>query len=207
MNDSVATPYFFNNNLKLFQTLILKNLPEVADKYKGDSSIKVWNPSTGKGHEALSIMMGSDSKLRRDILAKIEIFGSDDDKENISYANAGVYTGMEVQRGLPIKLLLKYFEQLPDKNWKAVDKIKNKIKFEALDLSLANPFNSEFHVIFAPSVFKDLTKVKEDKIIELFKASLKPGGHVFTEFEAPTLSSSSDFEKKEYDSYIFYELK
>lgn len=207
MNDSVGSAYFFNNNLKLFQTLILKNIPEIADKYKDDSTFKIWNPSASKGHEALSIMMGSDSKLRRDILAKIEIFASDNDQDNIAYANACIYTGMEVQRGLPIKLLLKYFEQLPDKSWQAVDKIKNNIKFEALDLSTANPFNDEFHVIFGPSVFKDSSKVQEDNVLELFKASLKPGGHVFTEVEAPILSASSDFEKKENDSYIYYELK
>jgi chemotaxis protein methyltransferase CheR len=207
MNDTVDSTYFFNNNLKLFQTLILKNIPEVADKYKEDSTFKIWNPSASKGHEALSLMMGSDSKLRRDILAKFEIFASDKDQDNISYANKGTYSGMEVQRGLPIKLLLKYFEQLPDKNWHAVDKIKSKIKFELVDLSTANPFNNEFHIIFGPSVFKDSSKVQEDKAIEMFKASLKPGGHVFTEVEAAGLSASSDFEKKEYDSYVFYELK
>ena len=207
MVEAADSAYFFNNNLKLFQTLILKNIPEVADKYKDDSIIKIWNPSTGKGQEAISIMMGSDSKLRRDILERIEILGSDESGDNITYANNGVYSGMEVQRGLPIKLLLKYFEQLPDKTWKAVDKIKNKIKYESINLGTANSFNKEFHVIFGPSIFKDTNTIQEGKIVEVLKNSLKPGGHIFTEIESQVLSAASEFEKKEYDSFIFYELK
>ena len=75
------------------------------------------------------------------------------------------------------------------------------------ELSSATPFNQEFHIIFGPSVFKGLSKIQEDKTLEFFKASLKPGGQIFTEFEVPPLSKSSDFEKKEHDSFIYYQLK
>lgn len=203
MSENINSPYFFENNLKAFQVLVSEIFPKIAEGFSGDETLKLWNPTAMTGQQTYSLVMGADSKLRRDIYQKLEVFGTSPSTEEINKAKEGIYTGMEVQKGLPIKLLLKYFEQLPDKSWKVIDKILSKVQLEAYDI-LKDPAKAdEFHVVLCPNIFKNY-EGSESSVVDHLEKSVKKGGFVFTFTEETSLSSSANWDKQEFDGFVAY---
>jgi len=68
MNKEVDSPFFFNNNIKFYQTFINIVIPQILDSFKSDEEILIWNPTAKSGQEATSIIIGADSKLKREQL-------------------------------------------------------------------------------------------------------------------------------------------
>lgn len=172
MTNSNDTPYFFNNLMKAYLTLISEIIPKIADEFSSDSSFEIWNPTAKSGQESFSILIGADSKLRRDILQKISVVSTSDKQEHIDKIKEGIFSGMEVQRGLPIKLLLKYFEQLPDKSWKATQKLSKKIETKKFNFETDSPDTDKYHLIVCPDIFSD-GQADDEKVLSQLETSLK----------------------------------
>ena len=112
---------------------------------------------------------------------------------------------MEVQKGLPIKLLLKYFEQLPDKTWKVVSKLMGKVTVATHDFS-GEALDKKHHLIFAPDIFAS-SGASEESVLSHLEAGLVPNGILFTISECSPLSNSDKWQKHESDGFFYYSLK
>jgi chemotaxis protein methyltransferase CheR len=87
-----------------------------------------------------------------------------------------VYTGLEVQRGLPAQLLVKFFQQLEPEKWQVDQSLKNKSKFYEFNL-LTDAFPLEkFHVIFCRNILIYQDKENKTKILNNLYKALKVGG-------------------------------
>jgi len=198
-------PYFFNNLIKAYQTLVSEIIPSIADQFEADVNFDIWNPTAKTGQESFSLLIGADSKLRKDILKKLYLLSTSDKQEDIDKIKEGIFSGMEVQRGLPIKLLLKYFEQLPDKSWKVSSKLGTKIDQKVFNFETDPPIEKKFHLIACPDLF-EYDMGDSEKILSQLEASLKKGGAVFTIKEAPQLESSDKWSKIEVAGIFYYTL-
>lgn len=207
MNKEIDSPFFFNNNIKFYQTFVNIIIPLIIEKFPSDEKIQIWNPTAKTGQEAVSIIIGADSKLKRELLIKLELTASDPNPDQLKKAVSGIYTGMEVQKGLPIKLLLKYFDQQADKNWKLQDKIQGKVTFK--DHPTAAELNGQYHIIFSASLLNNplIDDEQKNKMIALFKAGLKKGGQLFLPTTYGGLDNDPSFEKYDYEGFVAYLLK
>lgn len=111
-------------------------------------------------------------------LNKFKIEASDISQEALKKAKGGVYTGLEVQRGLPANLLIKYFTQV-EEEWKVSDELKNRITFKTVNLLTDTFPENQYHVIFCRNVliYQDMNNKK--MILKKISESLKPGGLLF----------------------------
>ncbi|MFZ9002352.1 MAG: CheR family methyltransferase [Bacteriovoracaceae bacterium] len=198
-------PYFFNNLIKAYQTLVSEIIPSIADQFEADVNFDIWNPTAKTGQESFSLLIGADSKLRKDILKKLYLLSTSDKQEDIDKIKEGIFSGMEVQRGLPIKLLLKYFEQLPDKSWKVSSKLGTKIDQKVFNFETDPPIEKKFHLIACPGLF-EYDMGDSEKILSQLEASLKKGGAVFTIKETPQFESSDKWSKTEVAGIFYYTL-
>jgi len=209
-------PYFFNNLIKAYQTLVSEIIPSIADQFEADVNFDIWNPTAKTGQESFSLLIGADSKLRKDILKKLYLLSTSDKQEDIDKIKEGIFSGMEVQRGLPIKLLLKYFEQLPDKSWKVSSKLGTKIDQKVFNFETDPPIEKKyfetdppiekkFHLIACPDLF-EYDMGDSEKILSQLEASLKKGGAVFTIKETPQFESSDKWSKTEVAGIFYYTL-
>ena len=101
---------------------------------------------------------------------RIEIVATDISVEMLEKAKVGIYTHFEVQRGLPVKLLVKYFLQNGDK-WTIDPSVRSMVDFREFNL-LDNPSSlGEFNIVFCRNVLiyfdQDLKRHVLEKVSNL----------------------------------------
>jgi chemotaxis protein methyltransferase CheR len=82
---------------------------------------------------------------------RIEIIGTDLSTEVLEKARVGIYSQFEVQRGLPIGLLLKYFTR-EGETWRIAPDIRNMVQFRPLNLLTDFSHLGMFDVVFCRNV-------------------------------------------------------
>jgi chemotaxis protein methyltransferase CheR len=95
--------------------------------------IRVWCAAASTGQEPYSLAMGFKEMGASLAGWRIEILATDISAEVLEKAKSGVYSQFEVQRGLPIQLLIKYFTQVGD-CWQLSPEIKAMVQFRPFNL-------------------------------------------------------------------------
>ena len=113
INACIISDTLFLRDKKSFMCLIDPILKKFESENKTDT-FKIWSAGCSTGQEPISILLAIDMKMEK-LLNRISVKGTDISTIALEKAKKGVYSGEEVQRGLAITLLLKYFEQLSKK--------------------------------------------------------------------------------------------
>ena len=124
---------FFFRDAKPFDQFRDVVLPKLLETRASSRRIRVWSAACSNGQEPYSLAM-----ILRDASAKlsgwnIELVATDLSREVLARAQAGTYTQFEVQRGLPITLLVKYFKQDGDR-WQIDSTIRDMVSFKEFNL-------------------------------------------------------------------------
>jgi chemotaxis protein methyltransferase CheR len=107
----------------------------------------------------------------------VEIVATDISAEVLEKARAGLYTQFEVQRGLPIQLLLKYFTQAGE-TWQIAPAIRSMVAFRPLNLLHGFAHLGTFDIIFCRNVLIYFDAATKADVLKRLAQSLKPGGAV-----------------------------
>ncbi|QCI63505.1 CheR family methyltransferase [Phreatobacter stygius] len=123
--------------------------------------IRIWCAAASTGQEPYSLAMMLKEMGPALSSWRIEIIATDLSGEVLERAKAGTYTQFEVQRGLPIQMLLKYFKQNGDQ-WTIAPEIRSMVHYRTLNL--LNDFSAlgQFDIIYCRNVliyFDQPTKV------------------------------------------------
>ena len=141
----------FFRDAALFHVLRTAILPALAAAREKQRSIRIWCAAASTGQEPYSLAMML--KEMKDKLNgwRVEIVGTDISVDVLEKAKAGVYSQFEVQRGLPIQLLLKHFTQTGD-CWQLSPEIRAMVQFRPFNL--LNDFGTlgTFDVVFCRNV-------------------------------------------------------
>jgi len=141
----------FFRDLKPFAQLTDMVIPHLLKNRQPGSTIRILNAACSSGQEPYSIAMSILDKPKFSQY-KFEIIAGDVDQYILKRAMAGNYSQFEVQRGLPITMLLKYFTQDGD-NWNINDKVKSMVSFRQLNLlEDVTTLDGKFDIIFCRNV-------------------------------------------------------
>jgi len=132
----------------LFRNVIL---PEKLATNAQSRTLRIWCAAVSTGQEAYSLAMLLDEIGPRLAGWTIEILGTDISLDVLERARQGLYSQFEVQRGLPIQLLLKHFRQEGDK-WRLSERIRNMITLKQHNLLESNHQLGQFDIIFCRNV-------------------------------------------------------
>jgi chemotaxis protein methyltransferase CheR len=124
--------FFFRDRLPFdhFRDYILPVLMKARASHK---RIRIWCAAASSGQEPYSLAMAIKEMGAKLDGFRIEILASDMCAGMLQKAAAGIYNQFEVQRGLPIQLLLKYFTQVGD-TWQISPEIRAMVQFRRLNL-------------------------------------------------------------------------
>jgi chemotaxis protein methyltransferase CheR len=153
-------------------------VPAVVKAKGPNCTIRIWSAACSSGQEpyTLAIMMKENAAKWAGI--KFEIIATDLSADILNTAKAGKYSQFEVQRGMPIMMLVKYFNQTGD-TWTIKDDIKNMVKFSSFNL--LDPMESlgTFDCIFCRNVLIYFDQGTKGKILEKMAKRIPKHGTLF----------------------------
>ncbi len=126
---------FFFRDMQPFESFRQTVLPKIVATRRavGRNVIRIWSAACSSGQEPYTLAMllkEEEASLRG---MRIEIIATDLSTEIIDKAREGIYTQFEVQRGLPIQFLVKYFQQVGDR-WQIDKSIRDMIAIKQFNL-------------------------------------------------------------------------
>jgi chemotaxis protein methyltransferase CheR len=141
---------FFFRDKTPFEIFEQSILPDLVARKRG-GVIKIWCAAASTGQEPYSLAMIGEALAPKLGGCKLEILGTDISERCLEKAKSGIYTQFEVQRGLPVQMLLKHFKKDGD-SWKIDDRIKASLRWRGVNL--LDDFKSlgRFDVIFCRNV-------------------------------------------------------
>ena len=121
----------FFRDIVVFDALRENIFPELIERRRSTRTLNIWSAAASSGQEAYSLAimlleMGLESWT-------IRILGTDLNSKILEQAKAGRYCQLEVNRGLPAKYLVKYFQQMGIE-WQVKDQVRRMAEFKTFDL-------------------------------------------------------------------------
>ena len=142
---------FFFRDRKPFDQFRDTVLPYLLDRRAGTKSLRIWSAACSNGQEPYSLAMILKENRAQLSGWHIEIVATDISEKVLETAEQGRYSQFEVQRGLPIDLLVRYFKQDNDR-WQIDDAIRKMVDFRHFNL-LGKPTPlGRFDVVFCRNV-------------------------------------------------------
>ncbi len=124
---------FFFRDKTPFENFRSAVLPALLAARRTTRTIRIWCAASSTGQEPYSLAMAL-KEMERDVAGwRIDLIATDLSAEVLEKARQGIYSQFEVQRGLPIRLLIKYFAQVGDM-WQMAPEIRAMVKFQQLNL-------------------------------------------------------------------------
>jgi chemotaxis protein methyltransferase CheR len=151
--------YFFRDRAP-FDLLQRYALPELATRRAKSKRLRIWSAGCSTGQEVYSLAMlfAEDPEAWRGWT--IDILGTDVSTDCIDRARAGTYSQFEVQRGLGINQMIKWFEEVGD-GWRAVEALRKPIRFQVHNLLEPPPHPGGFDIVLCRNVLLYLSLDKK----------------------------------------------
>lgn len=169
---------FFFRDTKPFD--LFKNfvLPQLLESRAPRRKIRIWCAAASTGQEPYSLAI-----ILKEMQAKlagwtIEIVGTDISQEVLDKAKLGLFSQFEVQRGLPIQLLIKYFNQVGDL-WQISDDIKKMVSYRKFNLLDPYTLLGSFDVIFCRNVLIYFDQPTKTEVLEKMRKVVPDDGTLF----------------------------
>ncbi len=169
--------FFFRDN-KPFDLLKDYVLPQLLDSKAASKKIRIWCAAASTGQEPYSIAI-----ILKEMEAKlsgwnIEIVGTDIAQKVLDKAKTGLFSQFEVQRGLPIQMLIKYFNQVGEM-WQISEEIRNMVSYRKFNLLDPYTMLGTFDIIFCRNVLIYFDQQTKMEVLERMRKLLPDNGTLF----------------------------
>jgi chemotaxis protein methyltransferase CheR len=108
-------------------------MPSLLTARAGQRRVRIWCAAASTGQEPYSLAMCLKEMAAQLAGWRVEILATDLSTEVLEKAKAGIYSQFEVQRGLPIQLLVKYFTQIGE-TWQIAPEIRSMVQYRSFNL-------------------------------------------------------------------------
>ncbi|MCW8914556.1 MAG: protein-glutamate O-methyltransferase CheR [Magnetovibrio sp.] len=182
---------FFRDNapFELFKTTLL---PELLKRRADKRKFRVWCAACSSGQEPYSLAMVLDELSGKLGGWRPEIVATDISKSVLQRAANGLYSQFEVQRGLPVQLLVKYFTQ-KDENWRLNDNIRNMITFREFNLLDDPKVLGTFDIIMCRNVLIYFDIATKSRVLGSISRVLADDGVLFLGSAESTMGLTEEF--------------
>jgi chemotaxis protein methyltransferase CheR len=139
---------------------------------QGQRRVRIWSAGCSVGQEPLSLAM----LFAEAGVAMPEIVATDVSAAAIARARAGSYSQFEIQRGLPIRRMMRWFESAPNDHWVAQSKLLSSISYRRHNLVVDPAPGGTFDLILCRNVLFYLAPHLREQVLERLASALKPSG-------------------------------
>ncbi|MEY4669793.1 MAG: hypothetical protein RL518_2492 [Pseudomonadota bacterium] len=167
----------FFRDLSAFETFKTTAMVDLIKNRSDQKALTIWSAACSTGQEPYSIALSLQENFPELDRWDVRILASDLNPRIVKKAAQGIYTSLEVNRGLPIQLLVKYFTQEGD-NYHLSDDIRKKVSFFEQNLIAAWP-TTPVDILFMRNVLIYFDTDTKREIFEKIKKVLAPDGYLF----------------------------
>lgn len=195
VTDAMTTneTFFFRDKtpFKLFEEIIL---PELARARRGGGKLRIWCAAASTGQEPYSLAMLLLKHKRAWAGLSVEIVATDLSPSAIEKAKQGRYTQFEVQRGLPVELLVAHFTQ-DGTHWVISDAIKRMVKFSQFNLLGNYGSVGVFDVVYCRNVLIYFDGDTKRKVLTSVRKAISSDGYLVLGAADTVIGSNGEFER------------
>jgi chemotaxis protein methyltransferase CheR len=168
--------YFFRDRGP-FDILQRHALPELVQKRQKSKRLRIWSAGCSTGQEVYSLAMlfAEDPDAWRGWT--IDILGTDVSTSCVDRARNGAYSQFEVQRGLGINQMIKWFEECPD-GWRAVEALRRQVRFQVHNILEQPPHPGGFDIVLCRNVLLYLSAEKKVLSFERLAGAMAEDGYL-----------------------------
>ena len=168
--------FFFRDKIPFdhFRDAIIPGLKAARAR---ERRLRIWCAAASTGQEPYSLAMIL-KEMREKIAGwRIDMLGTDLSVEVLEKAKAGIYSQFEVQRGLPIQMLVKYFTQTGD-TWQIAPEIRAMVQYRMFNLLGDFASLGSFDVVFCRNVLIYFDQETKIGVLNRIAKLLTPDGYL-----------------------------
>ena len=192
--------YFFRDpaHYEAIRTVLL---PRLKEDRLDTKKLRFWSAAASTGQEAYSLAM----LLLENGLSdwNIQILGTDFSSQVLERARSGKYQQIEVNRGLPAALLVKYFRRL-GVDWQLSEAVRRMARFETIDLRKSMRALGPFDLVFCRNVLIYFDAETKKEIVREIHGTLFRGGWLLLGGAETAFGVEEWFEKQTVGNAVVY---
>jgi len=185
---------WFFRDLYPFEMMKRRLLPELIEKRKVVRRLNIWSAASSSGQEAYSLAMMLEEDFPELRNWTVKILGTDISSAILNRARSGRYSQMEVNRGLPASMLMRYFQR-EGLEWVVKDSIRNRVSFEAMNLAQQWPLLPAMDIVLLRNVLIYFTVEVKRQILAQVRNVIQPDGYLFLGCAESTIKLDENFER------------
>jgi len=201
-----TTETSFFRDLHPFVELREKILPELIRARRDTSKIlSIWSAACSSGQEPHSIAMILRDRFTEVAGWNLQLLASDISRRMIERAQEGVYTQIEVNRGLPAPYLVRFFNQ-NDNQWQLKDDVRGMFRFFRQNLADEWAAVPPVDILMLRNVLIYFDVQTRRKVLRRVRKLLRPGGYLVLGSAETTLNLDQSFVRVRMGRTVFYQV-
>jgi chemotaxis protein methyltransferase CheR len=163
------------------------------EERQATKKMRFWSAASSTGQEAYSLAMQLLNEGLKDW--NIQIFGTDFSSKVVERARTGIYQQLEVNRGLPAAMLLKYFRR-SGLEWQVSEPVRKMARFETIDLRNSMRTLGPFDLVFCRNVMIYFDSKTKFNIMKELHSTMFRGGWLLLGTTEAAFGLDEWFERK-----------
>ncbi len=168
---------FFFRDRAVFQLLESEALERLRVARASARRLRIWCAGCSTGQEAYSLAMMFAEASARWAGWTIDIFGTDISADAIARAREGIFSQFEIQRGLPVQAMMRWFDQ-DGQNWRAKRDLVRRVRFRQQNLLDGDPATVKHDVILCRNVLLYFSGERRRAVFNALAAAVAPDGYL-----------------------------
>jgi chemotaxis protein methyltransferase CheR len=193
----------FFRDLTPFHTLRHKVLPELITRHAASRKLRIWSAACSSGQEIYSIAMILREHFPELGSWNIQLLATDYSTEMVQRCKSGVFTQLEVNRGLPAPMLVKYFKR-NGTEWQIRDDLRQMVDCRHMNLTTTWSGVGDVDVVFMRNVLIYFDVDTKKRVLGRLAQALRPKGTLFLGAAETTLGLDTTLQTQEYERGMYY---
>jgi chemotaxis protein methyltransferase CheR len=181
-------------------------LPDLIARRSAVRELNIWCAASSSGQEPYSLAMLIRESFPKLASWKVRILATDLSTDILARAREGRYSQLEVNRGLPATLLVKYFQKRGC-DWYLKDDIRNMVDYQIVNLSDRWPYLPLMDIVMIRNVLIYFAVETKKEILAKVRRVLKPDGYLFLGAAETTFSIDNSFERVQFERATCYQVR
>ena len=182
----------FFRDLQIFDMIHRQILPRIQEQRQEDRTLRIWSAGCSTGQEAYSLAIRMRNDAERWQGWRIEILATDISTAAIEQARAGIFSQMDVQRGLAVGDLIKWFEPHGE-DWRANPELRRMIDFRRDNLFDPRAPSGEYDLLLCRNVLLYFTPERRVEVLRLLARHSHAGSVLLLGAGETVIGQGDDF--------------